>query len=165
MKRNTLTIVALGASLFSAACLVGQTANPASTAAAAAPAPKQQKMVKIATLPNAEANREFQHNVQVMQAQRQVVVQLNQAWEKEKDAKKKEELKKELDKRLAELNANNEKMQKAYGFSLTRNYTVEIEVAHVYLHVSDEEAAKIEAEQAKAAKDAKAKDAKATKKK
>lgn len=142
--------------MFSAACLLGQTAKQAPKAGAAAPAPKQQKMIKIATLPNAEANREFQQNVQIVQAQRQLVLQLNEAWEKEKDAKKKEELKKELDKRLAELNENNAKMQKAYGFSLTRNYTVEIEVAHVYLHVTDEEAAKIEAEQAKAAKDAKA---------
>jgi hypothetical protein len=38
-------------------------------------------------------------------------------------------------------------MEKAYGFSLSRNYTIEIEKANVYMIVTDEEAAKIEAAQ------------------
>jgi hypothetical protein len=36
-------------------------------------------------------------------------------------------------------------MRKTYGFSIDRNYTVVIETAHVYMFVTDEEAAKIEA--------------------
>src|SRR5688572_24706474 len=119
MKRPILTLLALGASLGSASYVLGQNTKDKKAAAPAASAPaatpQQPKLVKMATLPNAQANREFQHNVQVVQAQRQVVLELTAAMEKEKDAKKKEELKKDIDKRLAELNENNAKMQKAYG--------------------------------------------------
>ena len=41
----------------------------------------------VATLKTAEANREFQANVQLLQAQRQAAVEINSAMEKEKDAK------------------------------------------------------------------------------
>ena len=112
------------------------------------PAPaaeKQQKLVRVSTLNTVEANREFQANVQLMQVQRQAAIELNNAHEKETDAAKKKELKKQLDGVLAKLNENNDKMRKAYGFSIDRNYTVVIETAHVYMFVTDEEAAKIEA--------------------
>jgi hypothetical protein len=64
-------------------------------------------------------------------------------------------LKEQLDALLAKLNENNDKMRQAYGFSLDRTYTVVVETAHVYMFVTDEEAARIaaaeKAEQAKAA--------------
>jgi len=144
MKRNLLSLLALSASLISAGYLLGQ--NPG----VPAPEQAQQKLLRIATLNGTEANREFQANVQLLQSQRQAWVELNSAMEKEKDAKKKKEIKTQLDQLLAKLNDNNAKMQKAYGFSLTRNYVVEIEKANIYLLVTDEEAAKIEkAEKAK----------------
>ncbi|HUR59200.1 MAG TPA: hypothetical protein VM029_15900, partial [Opitutaceae bacterium] len=124
-----------------------------SGAPAPTPAPQPQKLVKVATLNNAEANREFQANVQLLQGQRQAAVELNAAMDKEKDAKKKQELKTQLDQLMAKLNENNDKMQKAYGFSLTRNYSMEIEKANIYMFVTDEEAAAIEkAQQAEAKK-------------
>lgn len=144
MKQRTLQLLAASASLLTAGTMFGQ--NKPAAAPAAQPAP-QQKLVKIATLPTVEANREFQANVQIMQAQRQSAIELNAAMEKEKDAKKKADMRKELDALMTRLNENNEKMQKAYGFSLTRNYTLEIEKAHIYMFVSDEEAAKIEKQQ------------------
>ena len=147
MKRHTLTLLALGAALVTAGPVLGQNKDKAGKAPAA-PAPQQQKLVKVATLKTAEANREFQANVQLLQAQRQAAVEINSAMEKEKDAKKKKELKTQLDQLMAKLNENNDKMQKAYGFSLTRNYTMEIETSHIYMLVSDEEAAKIEKAQA-----------------
>lgn len=147
---NRLTLIALSASLLTAGHLLAQN-QPTATA----PAPKQQKLVKVATLNNAQANHEFQANVQLLQAQRQAAAELTAALEKEKDAKKKRELKTQLDQLVAKLNENNDKMQKAYGFSLTRNYTMEIETSHIYMLVSDEEAAKIEQEQKAAAKKAK----------
>jgi hypothetical protein len=117
--------------------------------------PTTQKLVKVATLPTVEANREFQANVQLVQAQRQAAVELNSAVEKEKDAAKKKDLKAQFDALVTKLNENNEAMRKAYGFSLDRNYTIEIEKAHVYMLVTDEEAARIEAaEKAAAAKPA-----------
>ncbi len=140
MKRHTVTLLALGATFFSAGLLLGQ--NKADKAAPAK-APEM-RLVRVATLENAQANREFTQNVQLVQAQRQVAVELNSAHEKEKDAAKKAELKKQLDAVLAKLNENNEKMQKTYGFSITRNYILEIERANIYLQVTDEEAAKIE---------------------
>lgn len=148
MKRSLLTTLALGASLVGTGYLVGQTQNKSAAPAAAAKAPEQ-KLIKMVTLNSAVANREFQNNVQLLQAQRQEVLRLNGELEKEKDAKKKAELKTQLDTVLAKLNENNDKMSKAYGFSLARNYVMEVEVASVYLIVSDEEAAKLEAEQKK----------------
>ena len=89
--------------------------------------------------------------MQILQTQRQQAVELNAALEKEKDATKKKELKAKLDAAMAKLNDDNQKMVKAYGFSLERNYTLVVETAHVYMFVSDEEAAKFEKDQAAAA--------------
>lgn len=150
MKRLTLTTVATCATLLSAGYLVGQ--NKGANAPQATEQPM--KLVRVATLSSVEANREFQANVQLLQMQRQAAVEINGAMEKEKDAKKKNELKTQLDQLLARLNENNEKMQKAYGFSLARNYTMEIEKSHIYMQVTDEEAAKIDKAQKEAAKKA-----------
>ena len=167
MHRTSLRLLALAAFAFTAGSLPGQTkaATPA-PAPATAPAPAQQKLVKVASLNSAEANREFQANVQLLQGQRQAAVELNTAMEKEKDAKKKQELKTQLDQLLAKLNENNDKMQKAYGFSLTRNYSMEIEKANIYMFVTDAEAAAIEkAQQEEAKKAADTKKAETKKKK
>jgi ABC-type Na+ efflux pump permease subunit len=152
MKRNTLNLVALGAVLLTAGFALGQS----QAAKAPAPAPKQQKLLKVATLSTVQENQQFQSNVQMLQAQRQAAVDLNAAVEKEKDAKKKQELKTQLDALMTKLNENNAAMQKFYGFSLTRNYTIEVEKSNVYLLLTEEEAAKLEqsqkAEQAQKAK-------------
>ena len=148
-KRHSLTLLALSASLLSSGYLLAQNKDKAGKSAPAAsaattPAAKPMKLVKVATLKTVEANREFAANVQLLQAQRQVAVELQGTLEKEKDEKKKKELRTQLDQVLAKLNENNDKMQKAYGFSLSRNYTMEIETSHIYLHVTEEEAAAIE---------------------
>ncbi len=150
MKRYTLTLLALCAAFLSAGYLLGQgqskaagssTAAPAAPAAAAAP---QQKLIKVATLSTAQANRDFQANVQLVQMQRQAAIELNSKIEAEKDAAKKKELKSQFDALMAKLNENNQAMVKNYGFSLTRNYTMEVEVSHIYLIATDEEIAQIE---------------------
>ena len=152
MKKTTLGIIGLSASLFAAGVLFAQTGATKATPAAEKP----QRLVQVSTLKSIEANREFQSNVQVLQTQRQAAVELNGAMEKEKDAAKKKELKAQVDALIVRLNENNDKMRKAYGFSLDRNYTLVIETAHVYMLVTEEEAAKIEkaqsAEQAKSGK-------------
>ena len=151
MKQTSL--LSLVASLLLVPAVIAADAKKADAKADAKPA--TQKLIKVATLPTAEANREFQANVQLVQAQRQAAVELNSAVEKEKDAAKKKELKAQFDALVTKLNENNEAMRKAYGFSLDRNYTIEIEKAHVYMLVTDEEAARIEAaEKAAAAKPA-----------
>ena len=117
---------------------------PAAQPAAKADGPKPQKLVQVSTLNTIEANREFQANVQLLQAQRQAAVELNTAIEREKDAAKQKELKGRLEALMTKLNENNALMRKTYGFSLDRNYSVVIEKAHVYMFVSEEEAAQIE---------------------
>jgi hypothetical protein len=155
MKKVTLGLAALSLSMFAAGLLVAQTA--AKSAAPAAPE-KQQKLVRVSTLRTVEANREFQANVQLLQAQRQKLIELNAEHEKEVKPSRKKELKEQLDALLAKLNDNNDKMRKAYGFSLDRTYTLVVETAHVYMFVTDEEAARIaEAEKAEQAKAAAAK--------
>jgi hypothetical protein len=159
MKRNLFSLLAGAATLFAASTVFALdqpkfAAPPAAQSSAPAQQP-QQKLVKIAHLPTAEANREFQANVQLIQAQRQAAVEMNSALEKEKDPKKKAEIKSQLDQLMVKLNENNEKMVKAYGFSLNRNYVMEVEVADVYLVVSEEEAAQLEKQQKAAAAPAK----------
>ena len=167
MKRFTLTLLALGASLFAGyAFAQTKAATPAAPAPASAPAPKQQKLARVATITGIEQNREFQNNVQILQNQRQAAIELNDAMQKEKDPKKKAELKTQVDQALARLNENNDKMHKTYGFSLARNYTLIIETAHIYMFVTDEEAAAIEkAEKEEAARKAGAQKAPAATKK
>jgi hypothetical protein len=152
MKKSIVAVLGLSACLLGSGLIAADSKKAADTKKAAAPAAeKQQKLVRVSTLKTVEANREFQANVQVMQAQRQAAVELNAAHDKETNATKKKEIKAKLDEAMAKLNENNQKMVKAYGFSLDRNYTLVIETAHVYMFVSDEEAAKIEKEQAAAA--------------
>ncbi|MFZ9746501.1 MAG: hypothetical protein ACO3G4_07710 [Opitutaceae bacterium] len=122
---------------------------PAAQPAAKADAPKAQKLVQVSTLNTIEANREFQTNVQLLQAQRQAAVELNTAIDREKDAAKQKELKGRLEALMTKLNENNALMRKTYGFSLDRNYSVVIEKAHVYMLVTEEEAAQLEQAAAK----------------
>ena len=153
MKKSTLALLGLSASLLVGSVIAADSAAKKPAAPAPAPAAeKPQKLVRVGTLSTVVQNREFQANVQAMQVQRQQAVEMNAAYEKETNAAKKKELKAKLDELLAKLNENNEKMVKAYGFSLNRNYTLVIETAHIYMFVSDEEAAKFEKEQAAAAK-------------
>lgn len=151
MTNQILRLLTAGTVLVAATNLIA--AETAAKAAAPAAEAKQQKLVRVSTLNSIEANREFQANVQLVQAQRQAAVELNAAHDKETDAAKKKELKTQLDAVLAKLNENNEKMRKTYGFSIDRNYSLVIETSHVYMFVTDEEAAKIEeAAKAEAAK-------------
>jgi hypothetical protein len=150
MKKSLPLLAALGASLLTAGYLLGQAGSSITTAGAAAPKP--QKLVRVSTLKTVEQNREFQANVNLVQQQRQAAIELNSAMEKATDAKKKAEFKQQLDTVLARLTENNDKMQKAYGFSLSRNYSLEIEVAHIYMIVTDDEAVRFEKAAAEAAK-------------
>ena len=151
MNKTTIRVLLLSASMLTASLWAadsvtfpGSTPTPAPTPAT----PKQQKLLKVCSISTAQGFQEFQANVQVVQTQRQQVIEANTAYEKEANATKKKELKVKLDEMLAKLNENNQKMIKTYGFSLERSYTVSVEKADVYMLVTDEEAAKIEKAQA-----------------
>ena len=139
MKKTLLILPVLGALLLSGGYLMGQAGAPASTTA-----PKPQRLIRVSTLRTVEANQEFQTNVQILQAKRQQVLEANTALERETNAAKKKELKAKVDDLLSKLNDDNQKMFKAYGFSLERNYTLVPEVAHIYMLVSEEEAVRFE---------------------
>jgi hypothetical protein len=124
---------------------VSFTANLYSQETSASEKEKEQPLVKIATLSTVEANQEFQQNVRVMQAARQYAIQLQQKIDESTDETEKDELKKKLEESMTELNENNKKMIKNYGFSLNRNYVLVVEKAHIYMQVTPEEAAKVEA--------------------
>src|SRR4051794_36493747 len=125
MKRHTLTLLALCAAFLSAGYLLGQGQPKASksspTPAPATPAAPPQKLIKVATMSTVQANRDFQANVQLVQAQKQAAIELNSKVDAEKDPAKKKELKSQFDALMAKLNENNQVMVKNYGFSLTRN--------------------------------------------
>jgi hypothetical protein len=139
--KSTLTLLAF----LACSTLTGFSKDKAGETAAA-PKPDDIRLVKIATLNTVEANQEFQRNVQIMQAARAELIRLKTAVDAEKDAAKKKDLEKQLDDKLKELNDNNQKMVKAYGFSLTRDYVLVVETAHIYMQVSPEEAATYEKE-------------------
>jgi hypothetical protein len=147
MTQTSLRLLALSASL-----TAGTLSAAESVSVPAAPTPKQQKVVQVSNLNSAEEYLQFQNNVQVMQNEKQAYIEANAIYEKEKDPAKKKEMKAKLDQMLAKLSDDNQKMFKVYGFSLERNYTVVIDKARVFMLVSDEEFAKIEKDQAAAAK-------------
>ena len=137
-----------------------QQAAAASAQQAPAPAPQasdrqvadiaqsgQRKLIRVSTIKGTEANAEFQRNVQLVQTQRQNIINLNNQLEQEVDATARQNIQAQIDQALAKLNENNQKMLKTYGFSLTRNYMYVYEKAHVYMQVSGEEAARIQAVQ------------------
>lgn len=106
---------------------------------------QQQRLVQVATLNTVAANQEFQRNIRIMQALRDQAVQLQQQVEQAPTSQERAELQSQLDALLERLNNNNQTMIENYGFSLTRNYTLVVEKAYIYMYVSDEEAAAIEA--------------------
>ena len=110
------------------------------------------KFAHIATIAGKAENDIFRQNVQLVQAQRQRLVQLKAAIDQTTEADAKKKLEDEFKKSEETLVKNNEDMTKTYGFSLTRNYVMEIEETKLFMAVTDEEFAKQKAEAEKAAK-------------
>ncbi len=160
-RTSSRTLAIIAASLAASAFVLQLHAAPATPAPAASPAPT--KLVLVRTLNTVTENQEFQTNVQVMKNQQKALVELNAAMEKEKDPKKKQEMKTRFDRDLAKFTDDSDKMQKAYGFSLARNYTMEIVTSNIYMLVTDEEAAQFEKNQKAAAAKAESAKAEATK--
>lgn len=103
----------------------------------------------IAVIPGVEENNLFRRNVQLVQAQRSRIVQMRQAAENA-SGEEKAKLEEEIKKAEEVLVKNNEEMTKRYGFSLARDYLMEIEESKLYTLVNEEEFLKAE----KAAADA-----------
>jgi hypothetical protein len=113
-----------------------------------APAPEiieqnGQKLALVATIKTAATNREFQRNVQIVQQQRQVVIDLDKRVKEALTAGEKTALQERLNATAKSLDENNALMTKTYGFSLLRNYVFAFVKTKLYTPLSDEEFAKI----------------------
>jgi len=150
MRKRLMTVVVFGmAVLLIAACGAAVAKNEKEKKEPEIAPESQQKLVKVSTLSSVEANQEFQRNVQIMQAQRQRVMQLQAQYGQAQTDELKKSLKKELDAAIEKLNKDNKTMTETYGFSLNRNYVQVIEKSNIYMAVTKEEAEKIEAEMEK----------------
>ncbi|MCR5184378.1 MAG: hypothetical protein K6B46_06765 [Opitutales bacterium] len=110
----------------------------------------------IAKIPGAVENDLFRHNVQIVQAQRDRLVQMNAALAQMQDGEAKSKLEEEIKTATQRLEADNKTMTEKYGFSLTRNYLLQVVESKLYTAVNEEEFLK--AQQAKPAEEAPAKE-------
>ncbi len=97
------------------------------------------KLLFIAAINGVAENDIFRQNVQLVQTQYQRLVRIKQAIDKAPAGEDKTKLEAELKKSEETLQKNNDEMIKTYGFSLMRNYTMEIEEARLYAHLSEED--------------------------
>ena len=108
---------------------------PADATAAAA----QPMLVKVATIEGKAANDEFTRNVQVVQAQRQEIVRMNEAMNAAPEGAERAALKAKLDEAVKKLDADNQLMAKTYGYSILRNYVRVPEKSEVFIVLTPEE--------------------------
>ncbi len=108
--------------------------------------PKDQLLVKgdtkyrlISEIPTADANSQFRHNVQVMQALRNRVVAMRDSAAKMPEGEAKTKAQEELKRETESLEENNKKMVEKYGFSLARDYLMEVVESKLYTKVNEEE--------------------------
>lgn len=106
-----------------------------------------QKFALVSTIKTIETNREFHRNVQVVQQQRAVAIELKKRHEQALTDSEKQALKKKLDETVKSLDGNNALMAKTYGFSLLRNYLIRFLKTRLYTPLTDEEFAKMPAEE------------------
>lgn len=102
--------------------------------------------VKVSALEDPEVNLEFTKNVQVMEAIRSDLSNLQSAIAVEQDTDKKAELEKQFKELEAQGAEKNSLMIKTYGFDLNRNYSRIIRQAGLFVRLTPEEAAQAKAE-------------------
>lgn len=98
-----------------------------------------QKFVHVSSINTADANAQFIQNVQLVQRQRQMMVELDKRAKTaltEEERKAATEKIKEIGKKLDE---NNQAMAKAYGYSLTRDYLHQIIKTRIFLKLNEDE--------------------------
>lgn len=93
----------------------------------------------IASIEGIAENDIFRQNVQLVQTQRNRLVQLKQALDKAANDEDRQKLQEEFTKSEDVLKKNNEEMIKRYGFSLMRNYLLEVEESRLYTTLTEEE--------------------------
>ncbi len=99
-------------------------------------------LVKVATIDGVVANDEFTRNVQVVQAQRQEIVRLNEVLQKADAGAARDQAQAQLDAAVKKLEADNQTMSKTYGYSILRNYVRVPDVSQILVVLTEEEIAK-----------------------
>ena len=97
-------------------------AQQTNSTSASNPSQNKSILVKVATIDGVVANDEFTRNVQVVQAQRQEIVRLNEALQKADAGAARDQAQAQLDAAVKKLEADNQTMSKTYGYSIMRNY-------------------------------------------
>jgi len=117
-------------------------AQQTNSTSASNPAQNKSVLVKVATIDGVVANDEFTRNVQVVQAQRQEIVRLNEALQKADAGAARDQAQAQLDAAVKKLEADNQTMSKTYGYSIMRNYVRVPDVSQILVVLTEEEIAK-----------------------
>lgn len=117
-------------------------AQQMNSTSASNPAQNKSVLVKVATIDGVVANDEFTRNVQVVQAERQEIVRLNEALQKADAGAARDQAQAQLDAAVKKLEADNQTMSKTYGYSIMRNYVRVPDVSQILVVLTEEEIAK-----------------------
>jgi len=104
-----------------------------------APKSLKAKLLSICTLNTPEAAQGFQKDVATVQAQRDIAIQLNAAMQAAETAEDKAYAKGRLDQVLGQIGVLNQAMVQAYGFSISRNYIMQIDKSTLYVWATEDE--------------------------
>ena len=118
------------------------TSQSGGTTDAAATAAQQTSLIKISTIEGKDSNDEFTRNVQVLEAQRQEIMKLNESTNAAPAGKAHDDLQAQLDAAVARLDGDNKTMAKTYGYSILRNYVRVPEVSEIFVVLTKDEIAK-----------------------
>ena len=126
-------------------------AAPGATDAAAKPQPNPEEVIEqedkkfllVSTIKTQATNREFQNNVDIIRQQRNIAIDLKRRIDQALTTPEKEALQQKLDEAVKKLDEDNKLMAKTYGFSLMRNYMLQIAKTQLYLPLTDEQYEKI----------------------
>ncbi len=117
-------------------------AQQTNSTSASNPSQNKSMLVKVATIDGVVANDEFTRNVQVVQAQRQEIVRLNEVLQKADAGPARDQAQAQLDAAVKKLEVDNQTMSKTYGYSIMRNYVRVPDVSQILVVLTEEEIAK-----------------------
>lgn len=106
------------------------------------------KYRRVSVIQNEQGNEEFRNNVQYMLSAQNRLRQVNEALKKMPEGEQKEKVKAQLEADEKQLIEDNKKMVEAYGYSIARNYYMEIAKSKLYTKVTEEEFLRAEAKNA-----------------
>lgn len=106
------------------------------------------KYRRVSVISNEQGNAEFRRNVQTMIAGRNQLRQMDEAIKKLPEGEEKEKAKAQFAENEKQFIEANEKMVKAYGYSIARDYYMEIAKSKLYTKVTEEEFLRAEAQKA-----------------